>query len=219
MPELGVAEINKEINILSSEGGTYTGYMRVDAKADSGYIWPGTYWGDGTLRLDRAPVAVPATITFTDLATGQVLTSSPTRVDDLCADDFTQIVVTPPIQADRTYVNLTVKTESICSNDNTQTPEPVGQSVVHLRKTSPTPSEYIGNGYTDSATGSVTFSQVLAQVGSTVYQYRLKVRDRINNKWEFLRNQSFSSDTTLTIQFPQTCDTTTGSGSGSGSGS
>ena len=200
----------KTINIMNdASGGIYTDRARVTitAASGSGYSRTSIYEGDGTLVLyGGVPRNVPVTITFTDLTTGETLTSSPTTVSNLCDTNFDTISITPPAPANETYVNLTVRTETICSNDDQEPAVPVGRSRVYLYEISPSPFSFVDFGRTDQTTGEITFN-ILAELGTTVYEYRIYAYNRIDGIWE-QRDLSFSADSTEVFQFSQFCETT-----------
>ena len=203
-----------DINILSSDGGIYARYARMRISR-SGYSKTRRYRGDGILTLYRSPRNVPTTITFIDPATGSELAS--VDVADLCS--LTDITLTPLDESTRVYADVTIKTVTYCSNDDAQPEEPIPSSYVRLFQTSPR-FQYIGRRYTDSA-GEATYNNLLVSTGASSPEYRVYVRNRIDNQWSVYQNQTFSeTNNTLLVRIPQTCETTTGSsGDGSGTGS
>lgn len=199
-------------NILSSAGGTYQRYARGRISA-SGYSQSFRYRGDGFITFKNAPRNIPATITFTDPTTGEELVNL--SVTDLCS--LADVTLTPPDEGSRVYADVTVKTVTYCSNDTTQPEKPIPGSYVLVYQSSPR-FQYIGRNYTNSA-GEATYSNLLVSTGTSSPQYRVYVRNRINNRWDTYKNQTFSADNnTLNVRIPQTCEVTTGS-AGSSSGS
>ena len=202
------------VDILSSAGGIYSRYARM-RMSRSGFSRTKYYRGDGFLTLKNSPRNVETTITFTDPVTGDELAS--VDVPDLCS--LTEITLTPPDESTRVYTDVTIKTVTYCSNDDTQLEQPIPSSFVWLFQSSPR-FQRIGHRYTDSA-GEATYSNLLVSTGASSPEYRIYVRNRIDNQWSVYRNQTFSeTNNTLLVRIPQTCETTTGStGGGSSSGS
>ena len=200
------------IDILSSSGGIYERYARM-RMSRSGFSRTKYYRGDGFLTLKNSPRNVPTTITFTDPTTGTELAS--VDVPDLCS--LTEITLTPPDESTRVYADVTIKTVTYCSNDDTQPEQPISSSYIRLYQSSPR-FQYIGRRYTDSA-GEATYSNLLVSTGASSPEYRVYVRNRIDNQWSIYRNQTFSqANNTLLVRIPQTCETTTGSAGDGGTG-